>query len=228
MPADRSGEPLTDLDIDRALKTALAVEPSPAFLARVRMRIASEPEPSGWRLSWVFAGGACTIAIAVAVTVMQMSHPTFSPDAASRAVGSLSFIPAWLPGPLAMAASAPQRGRREKPTLEMQTLMKSTAAANTALAAHVREKNYDAIFRDATALEQNLANTEVFWTERKMDAALAITRTALDAAGELQAAALAKDDAAIERAAATMIGACGACHKQHRDQLPDQSYEIRL
>jgi cytochrome c556 len=228
MPAERFGHPLTDGDIDRALATALAVEPSPAFLARVRVRIASEPEPSGWRLSWVFAGGACTIAIAVAVTVMQMNHPAFSPALASRAVGSLSFIPAWLPGPLAMAASAPQRGRREKPTREMQALMKSTAAANAALAAHIKEKNYDAIFKDATTLAQNAADARPFWTDRKMDAALAVTRTALDAAGELQAAALANDDAAIEKAAAAMTGTCGACHKQHRDQLPDQSYEIRL
>ena len=45
---------------------------------------------------------------------------------------------------------------------------------------------------------------------------------------QLRTAALAKDDAAIERAAATMTGTCEACHKRHRDELPDRSYEIRL
>ena len=46
MAAHRFGEPLTDGDVDRALTTALLVEPSPEFLARVRMRIASEPAPT--------------------------------------------------------------------------------------------------------------------------------------------------------------------------------------
>jgi cytochrome c556 len=55
-----------------------------------------------------------------------------------------------------------------------------------------------------------------------------ITRSGLQAAADLQAAALAKDDAAIEKAAASVTGTCGSCHKQYRGQLPDNSYEIRL
>ena len=39
MAAHRFGDPLTDGEIDRALATALAVDPSPEFVARVRMRI---------------------------------------------------------------------------------------------------------------------------------------------------------------------------------------------
>ena len=77
-------------------------------------------------------------------------------------------------------------------------------------------------------LRQNFAETEAFWAEKRMDAALNITRSGLQAAAELQAAALAKDDDAIEKAAASLTGTCGACHKQYRGQLPDNSYEIRL
>ena len=228
MAAHRFGDPMTDGDIDRALAAALAVEPSPEFLARVRMRIASEPEPSDWRLSWVFAAGACTLAIAMAVTVMQMHDPALSPGLPAKALGNLSLLPALLPGPLSIGISVPRRIRREKPTPEMQTIMKSNAAANAALEAHVRERNYGAIVQDAAVLRQNFAETEAFWAEKRMDAALNITRSGLQALADLQAAALAKDDAAIEKAAASVTGTCGACHKQYRGQLPDNSYEIRL
>jgi cytochrome c556 len=219
---------VTDGDIDRALATALAVEPSPEFLARVRMRIAREPEPSDCRFSWVYAAGACTIAIVIAVTVMQMNHPELSPGLPSKTFGDLSLLPALLPGPLAMVASAPRRARREKPTPEMQAIMKSNAAASTALAVHVREKDYDAIVNDAAVLRRNFAEAETFWAERRMDGALNLTRSGLRALADLQAAAMASDDAAIEKAAAAVTGTCEACHKQYRVRLPDNSYEIRL
>lgn len=228
MAAHRSGDPLTDGDIDRALAAALAVEPSPEFLARVRMRVASDPEPSDWRFSWVFAAGACTIAIAIAVTMLQMNHPTLSQGLPSKAFGDLSFLPALLPGPLAIAASTPRRVRREKPTPEMQAIMKSNAEASTALAAHGREKNYDAIVKDAATFRQNLAYVQAFWANKQMDEPLAITSGGLEAVAALQAAALAKDDAAIETATAALTATCGACHKQYREQLPDKTYEIRL
>ena len=228
MAAHRFGDPLTDGEIDCALAAALAVDPSPEFVARVRMRIASEPEPSDWRFSWVFAAGACTLAIAMAVTLMEMNHPALVPGVPAKVLGNISLLPALLPGPLSIGISMPWRTRREKPTPEMQTIMKSNAAASTALAAHVRERNYEAIVQDAAVLRQNFAETEAFWAEKRMDAAMNITRSGLQAAADLQAAALAKDDAAIEKAAASVTGTCGACHKQYRGQLPDNSYEIRL
>jgi cytochrome c556 len=228
MAAHRFSEPLTDGDVDRALATALAVEPSPEFLARVRMRIASEPEPSGWRFSWVFAAGACTFAFAIVVTAMQMNHPALSADLPSRALGNLTLLPALLPGPLTVAASTPRRARREKPTPEMQAIMKSNAAVSTALAAHVQQRNYRAISEDAAILQQNFSNSEAFWVEKQMAGALMLTKSGRHAVADLQAAALAMDDAAIQKAAAVVTGTCEACHKQHREDLPDNNYEIRL
>jgi len=84
----------------------------------------------------------------------------------------------------------PRRARREKSAPEMQAIMKSNAAAGTALAAHVKERNYDAIVKDAATLRQNFADTEAFWAERKMDAALNITKNGLQALAGLQATTL--------------------------------------
>jgi cytochrome c556 len=134
------------------------------------------------------------------------------------------------PASLAIAASASRRSRKqnEKPTAEMQAIMKSNADASVALTAHVKEENYDAIIRDAATYKQNFAYDEAFWANKNVDSARHLARRGLTAAAELEAAALAKDDAALEEAMAVVLGTCGACHKQHREQLPDKTYEIRL
>ena len=53
-------QPLTEGQLDRELETALGVEPSSAFMARVRTRVATEPEPSLWRLA-VMSGFSRTL-----------------------------------------------------------------------------------------------------------------------------------------------------------------------
>ena len=50
MSDHRHADALTDEAFDRDLMRALAVDPSPEFLARVRTRIANEPEPGMWRI----------------------------------------------------------------------------------------------------------------------------------------------------------------------------------
>jgi hypothetical protein len=56
MDGTRPGEPLTDSALAREVESALGIEPSPEFLARVRTRIANEPEPSPWRLADAVSG----------------------------------------------------------------------------------------------------------------------------------------------------------------------------
>ena len=90
MDADRSREPLNDLDVDRELQSLLAADPSPEFVARIRSRIASEPGPSqssvaglqlptasaGW-WPWKFAVGIAAAA-AVVVLAVAISRPRTS------------------------------------------------------------------------------------------------------------------------------------------------------
>lgn len=238
MPAHRSGGPLTDHDLDRELTAALTVEPSVEFLARVRMRIAGEPEPPAWGLSRMFAAaGACAVAIAVALTAAQLNQaaPPPGPDRvppSSRAFADLSFVlptivaAPFAGAPLAMAASAPRRA--QKPTPEMRAIMQSNAGADRSLRAHMKEKNYEAIVIDAATYKQNFAYIAVFWANQKIDAAVDISTRGLTAAIELEAAALVKDDGAVEKAMTALADTCGACHKEHREQLSDKTYAIRL
>ena len=232
MAGHRFGDPLNDADIDRVLASALAVEPSPAFLARVRMRIASEPEPSAWWLPSMFAA-ACgsAIAVAIAITVTNPDQTSLRPHPARISLPAIASAPLTAVAPLAFALSAARRARHstsETPTPEMRAIMNSSAEASTALAAHGREKNYDAIVKDAATFRQNLAYIQAFWANKQMDEPLAIASSGLEAVAALQAAALAKDDAAIESAIAALTATCVTCHRQYREQLPDKTYEIRL
>lgn len=104
MDAQRSGA-LIDPDIDRALAAALAVEPSAEFLARVRTRIATEPEPSAWRFPWTLAAvGAMALALVSAVSVLHLNQAMPPADTVlaplpSKALvfASLSLVPGMVP-----------------------------------------------------------------------------------------------------------------------------------
>ena len=77
MDDHRSGDALTDAAIDRAIETAVAVEPPPEFLARVRSRLSSEPAPSWSPLRWGFsAAGAIAVVIALAFAVQRPERMT--------------------------------------------------------------------------------------------------------------------------------------------------------
>ena len=65
-PAPHGG----DDPLDRELRRLLAVDPSPAFEARVRARVAAEPAANGWRagrLRLTFGAAAAALVVAVAL-----------------------------------------------------------------------------------------------------------------------------------------------------------------
>lgn len=67
---------LNDSQLDRELESALGVEPSPEFLARVRTRIAAEPEMSVWRLAIWRRGVQPGLVMALAAVVLAVVVPS--------------------------------------------------------------------------------------------------------------------------------------------------------
>ena len=65
--------------IDQEIRDALNVDPSPEFVARVRTRIASEPEPSAWWGSWKLATVVALAAAVVSVVVVSRPPPQMLP-----------------------------------------------------------------------------------------------------------------------------------------------------
>lgn len=87
MHGDRRDTALTDAALDREIERALAVDPSPDFTARVRMRIAREPAHSlSRRVNWAmcFAGGAVAAAVIAFAFIVRGPRPA----------GSDTFLPA--------------------------------------------------------------------------------------------------------------------------------------
>jgi cytochrome c556 len=115
----------------------------------------------------------------------------------------------------------------EKPTAEFQSIMKSNSATNMALKEHVSAKNYDAIAADAATFKANFTKIEAFWTAKKVDDAIALAKTGAKGAADLEMAAKAKNDDGITAATSAIGGTCAGCHKMHREQLPDKTYEIK-
>jgi hypothetical protein len=87
MDADRSREPLNDRDVDRELQSLLSVDPSPEFVARIRSRIASEPDPRAWWWSWKFAVAAVAAAaiVVIALVLGRSREQTVAPQVAKAA-----------------------------------------------------------------------------------------------------------------------------------------------
>ena len=64
-------QPLSDSQLDRDIESAVGIQPSAEFLARVRTRIAAEPQRSAWRLSFEPLAGVAIVGIVLAVVVPQ-------------------------------------------------------------------------------------------------------------------------------------------------------------
>jgi cytochrome c' len=210
MEFKRSGPSLTDLELDREIAAALAVEPSADFLARVRHRVAAEREPLSTR-PWMFAAAAVAVAAIVSVVAFSQGRLTAGPPAAGA------------PAPL-----AGERRAGEKPTSEMRAVMHANEDATAAARIHLEDRNYEALVGDAAKYTQNFAYLEGFWASRRVDEALALSRRGLEAAAQLRAAALAGDQAAVAAALAIIFGTCEACHKRFREEVANDTYVIKL
>jgi hypothetical protein len=116
MDAERSGTAMTDTAIDREIQAALAVDPSPDFLARVRTRIATEPPKVRSWVPWTLAAaGAMAAIVAIAVVI---SWPQGKPTPVTQAPGAEDIR---LAAPTAIEqprrAEAPEARRRPEPEI---------------------------------------------------------------------------------------------------------------
>ena len=82
-------QPETMTVLEREIERALAVDPSPEFVARVRQRISSERVPSGWRATWIVAGAGALAAGAIVLIVVSRAPQTAPapPTLTARSIG---------------------------------------------------------------------------------------------------------------------------------------------
>jgi hypothetical protein len=142
-------DPMNDAALEREIERALAVDPSPEFLVRVRARIADEPAPASRGFGWLFAGVAAT-AVAAAVVALVMLRPEQRVEPAvgllmSRSLTSAVVVPTVSRG----LERAPRTTHLERPT-------SNDAPRTTNLERQRSEPIFDA--RETTALQRLIAD----------------------------------------------------------------------
>ena len=108
-------------------------------------------------------------------------------------------------------------------------LMKSNAQANGAMNKAIGSGAFPDARTQLMTLRQNFMTLQVFWTERKQDAAIGIVKdglTRIDALDKLLGAP-APDQMAAQAAAKELQGACGACHKMYREGDAKEGFRFR-
>lgn len=89
----QSDDALSDAALNQELERAFSIEPSPDFVARVRMRTEGEPAPSVWRFSWLAccAGGAIVALMVVAIAPRNLTPvPGAAPSVGRTSSGGTS------------------------------------------------------------------------------------------------------------------------------------------
>ena len=139
---------MTDQELDRALASALDVEPRADFQARVRVRVAAEPPPSVWPAPWRMAAGVAAVAvIAGAVTFWngadeQPIGTVARGPVAPQAVVAASAAPAAPALPFATPARVVGRAAPPAPAVEplpVPVISPEDAGLVALLAASVRQ-----------------------------------------------------------------------------------------
>jgi hypothetical protein len=151
MDQDRT---LNDAALTREIEQALAVDPSPEFLARVRTRIAREPELVAWS-AWRLVGtGALAVGFGVALLGTWLNRDAVSPAPSASVAAPPMATPAHVTQTRPRASAEPARqslGQRPRthPTLAVFTdrevvIPPGEAIALHALAVSLREGRVDA------------------------------------------------------------------------------------
>jgi hypothetical protein len=145
---------LSDETLEREIEAALAVDPSPEFLAKVRARVAQEERPVRWPLRWQWAGALVTAVVVMAVYVSKGPEPAVSRE--PEPIAAVRPQPdATLPAPaIVKREPAPSPSQRVQPRApEVQISEEERKGFQLLLASLSQQK-------DAGQIEKALAAAE--------------------------------------------------------------------
>ena len=122
-----------------------------------------------------------------------------------------------LPGVAAMSLAICLVAQTEA---EYPGLMKDIGATKGKITKGIAAKQLAEVATDAAHLAEVYKKVGAFWTSRKAEDAVTLSKTGETAATELAAAAKAGDEAKMQTSLQAINGTCGACHKAHREGSP--------
>jgi len=143
-------------EIDRELTSALSIEPSPEFRARVRERIELEPAPKRWYLQWRLIGaGVAAVTVLIAIAVGGVNRRQHDFPTRIGMVATAPEVPAVVDAstpPPRIAALPVQRRTRRRTELEV-LVAPSEARGWRQLAAIVDDRRTRFVFFDEQAAD---------------------------------------------------------------------------
>jgi hypothetical protein len=111
------GERQIDAALEREIESLVASDPSPEFLARIRTRVAEEPEPRRWRAPSMLAIAAGAVA---AVVVGMIAWPAREPVASRTESTQTARVEVVVPTvPPVVSQRPPVRSRAAAPTAKV-------------------------------------------------------------------------------------------------------------
>jgi hypothetical protein len=163
---DHNPRSLTDADLDREIQTALAVDPSPQFVARVRSEIDNEPIAA--RIPWRWAiAAACAVVVAIPITngvrsavvpLKPRSAEVSTRPAVSKLVEPASAMDVSEPGArisrIPMTSRPAARAKASivhEPAMPEVILDPENVEAFRQLIVSVRERRFEATFDETSA-----------------------------------------------------------------------------
>ena len=125
---------------------------------------------------------------------------------------------------VSMAAQAPAKIGSDA---DYATHMKEIGSLNGAMTKAIKAGDAAEAGKAAARLEILFKNIHGYWTDKKVADASAAAETAITSLASIQKALSANDMAAAETARGTLAQQCMACHKEHREKLPEGGWRIK-
>jgi cytochrome c556 len=127
---------------------------------------------------------------------------------------------------IAVSLAAQQAPAKIASDADYMATMKEVGPTAQALGKAIKGNMADEATKAAARLQVLFKNVHAYWSEKKTADATTASQTVLTNLGEIQKALKANDMAAAETARAAMATQCMACHKAHREKLPDGGFKI--
>jgi hypothetical protein len=137
MHGEHPERPLTETALDREIAEALAVDPSPEFVARIRQRVAGQPAPVAWPVSWTVYAGALAAAAAVVLLVLSRGPQPAMVPLGARAIPAAGRSPDVAS---ALSRTTP-RGASRSGSPRLPSASKEEPKADPEVIVDVREAN---------------------------------------------------------------------------------------
>jgi hypothetical protein len=118
-------------------------------------------------------------------------------------------------------------GGGEKPPESFVNAMKTLNRSIDGITKATASGDFASVKKDAAAARQALDLVVEFWDTKKNASATGFARDAIQATSDLETAADQDSAEGVEFALKQIQSNCSACHKAHREALPNGGFEIK-